>query len=65
MTTLYAGFFAIRGNTITKVSGDSYWTYQLVRSDPLTESTTIKVTIKKYGGKGLIAFGLLVESRRN
>jgi hypothetical protein len=41
--------------------------YQLVAKDHLPKgSTTIKATIKKYGGKfGTITFGLLTQSRRN
>jgi len=62
-STPHADKFAIKGNTITKISGGLY---QLVGSDPLPKgSTTIKATIKKYGGWGEIGFGLLTESRRN
>jgi len=63
-TTSYANNFAIQNNTIRRVSGDKNF-YQLVGSDPLKGSITIKATIKNYGGDCAIGFGLLTESRRN
>jgi hypothetical protein len=62
-TTSHRDKFTIQNSTITMVSDGRLW-YQLVASDPLKGPTTIKATIKKYGGIRSIVFGLLTESRR-
>jgi len=62
--TLHANKFGFGGNFVYKVYSDGNL-HQFVGKAPLKRSTTIKATIKKYGGWGSIVLGFLTESKTN